>query len=122
MHIRVAVRAPARVSPPVAAAGPVEGYFIRAKPPASFPVATLQSTQLRVPPPTAADGPAEGHFARANPSTAIPLAHCSPSGACVHAVSRFSTTSPGRTFAPLFATGLGLGRAATIPQDTNILK
>src|SRR5260221_9416098 len=37
VHIRIAVRAPARAPPPAAARGPAEGYFIRANASAAVP-------------------------------------------------------------------------------------
>jgi len=67
-------------------------------------------------PPAAARGPAEGYFTRANPSAAVPVAHLPPSGAPRLVLSCLSAASPGRTFAPLSATGLGFGQAGTTPE------
>ena len=47
VRIRVSVRAPLRASPPTAAAGPAEGYFIRANPSAAIPVAASPNTRPR---------------------------------------------------------------------------
>src|SRR5260221_548806 len=71
---------------------------------------------LCTPPSTAARGPTEGYFTCASPSTEVPGAYPSQSGAPGLALSRLSTASPGRAFAPLSATGLGFGKAGAAPE------
>jgi len=70
----------------------------------------------RASPPTVARSPAKGYFTCANLSVVVLVAHPPPSGAPRLTLSCLSTASPGRTFTPLSATGLGFGQAGTTPK------
>ena len=128
---RAAVLARARASPSAAAAGSAVQFFTCGNPSAVIPLAYPSSSTVPVDvfphlstvlapacasPSTAVASSAAHFFTHGNPFAVVLLAYPLSSTARVDAFAHLSAALPGRMFAPLSTTRLGLRQAGTSPE------